>query len=430
MSIFGMMRTATSGMNAQSNRLGTVADNIANASTAGYKRASTEFSSLVLESGNGEYNSGSVNTSMRYGITQQGGFDFTTSATDLAVSGNGFLVVADSADSGAATHLTRAGSFVKDGEGYLVNSAGYFLMGVPWVDQNTEPALPANGASGLQPIKIETAGLQAEASTAGTFNVNFPSNATVEATATPLDGSTAPVSSYKSSLVAIDNLGNEVTLDVYSSLTSTTPGGTSTWEVAVFNHADADPNTVFPYAAGPLATTTLTFDNTTGLFDLTIPSPTSISIPVPNGGTLDIDMSESTQLAAPYQVIGANVNGTAPSAVDHIEIDDTGTLYAVYENGQRTKKALVPLGTVPNPNNLTPVAGNAYDPSSSSGQLLIGAAGRGGLGSLVPKALEKSTVDIASELTTMIEAQHSFTANSKVFQTAADLMEVLVNLRR
>ncbi len=48
----------------------------------------------------------------------------------------------------------------------------------------------------------------------------------------------------------------------------------------------------------------------------------------------------------------------------------------------------------------------------------------------MPKALEKSTVDIASELTTMIEAQHSFTANSKVFQTAADLMEVLVNLKR
>ncbi len=73
MSIFGMMRTATSGMGAQSNRLGTVADNIANSSTAGYKRASTEFSSLILESGNGEYNSGSVNTDIRYGISQQGG---------------------------------------------------------------------------------------------------------------------------------------------------------------------------------------------------------------------------------------------------------------------------------------------------------------------------------------------------------------------
>jgi flagellar hook protein FlgE len=30
----------------------------------------------------------------------------------------------------------------------------------------------------------------------------------------------------------------------------------------------------------------------------------------------------------------------------------------------------------------------------------------------------------------MIEAQYSYTANSKVFQTAGELMEVLVNLKR
>ena len=49
---------------------------------------------------------------------------------------------------------------------------------------------------------------------------------------------------------------------------------------------------------------------------------------------------------------------------------------------------------------------------------------------MVSGALEKSTVDIASELTTMIESQHSYTANSKVFQTGTELMEVLINLRR
>ncbi len=431
MSIFGMMRTATSGMGAQSNRLGTVADNIANASTAGYKRASTEFSSLVLESGNGEYNSGSVNTSMRYAITQQGGFDFTTSATDLAVSGNGFLVVADGTGTGSASHLTRAGSFLKDGDGYLVNSAGYFLLGVPWgVDPNTQPALPANGASGLEAIQIQTQRLEAEASTLGTFNINVPLDATIE-TNLPSANTAMPVASYKSSLVAIDNLGQEVTLDVYLAKTATGP---DTWEITVFDHRDADPTSgSFPYAGAtvPLVTEpNLIFDATTGKLDVAGGSATSITIPVPNGGSLVVDMSKTTQLAAPYQVIDADVNGTAPSAVDHIEIDDTGTLFAVYENGQRVKKALIPLATVSNPNNLTPVAGNAYDVSASSGDLLVGAAGRGGLGSLVPKALEKSTVDIASELTTMIEAQHSFTANSKVFQTAADLMEVLVNLRR
>ncbi len=143
-----------------------------------------------------------------------------------------------------------------------------------------------------------------------------------------------------------------------------------------------------------------------------------------------IDISQSTQLTGPYTVIESTVDGTEPSAVDRIEIDDTGTLYAIYDNGGREKKFLVPLASVPSPDNLIPRAGNVFDLSADSGQLLVGQAGTGGFGSLVPKALEKSTVDIASELTTMIEAQHSFTANSKVFQTAADLMEVLVNLKR
>ena len=427
MSIFGMMRTATSGMGAQSNRLGTVADNIANVSTVGYKRASTEFASLVLASGTGEYNSGSVNTDVRYGISTQGGFDFTTSATDLAVSGNGFLVVADNATASAASHLTRAGAFVQDGSGYLVNSAGYLLMGVPWLIQNVVPALPANGTAGLVPVQIQTQALQAVPSTVGAFNVNLPSTTITEVNL-PSANVAAPLDSFKSSLVAIDNLGGEVTLDVYFSHTV----NPNEWEVSVYDQADAAPATVFPYggAGVPLVTQTFTFDPLNGGFDLALPSPTTVTIPVPNGGTLVVDMAQTTQLSAPFQVLEATVDGNAPSSVDRIEIDDAGTLVAIYKNGQRTNKYLIPLATVASPDNLTPAAGNVFDLGSDSGQLLVGAPGTGGFGSLVPKALEKSTVDIASELTTMIEAQHSFTANSKVFQTAADLMEVLVNLRR
>ena len=52
MSLYGVMRTSVSGMNAQSNKLAAVADNIANANTTGYKRASTEFSTLVDEASN------------------------------------------------------------------------------------------------------------------------------------------------------------------------------------------------------------------------------------------------------------------------------------------------------------------------------------------------------------------------------------------
>ncbi len=56
--------------------------------------------------------------------------------------------------------------------------------------------------------------------------------------------------------------------------------------------------------------------------------------------------------------------------------------------------------------------------------------GQSGLGNIVHGALEESTVDLASELTSMIESQRSYTANSKVFQTGSEILDVLVNLKR
>ncbi len=77
MSLYGMMRTGSSGRNAQASRLSTVADNIANSGTTGYKGASTEFSSLLLPSVSGNYNSGAVQTDIRYAISNQGALQYT-----------------------------------------------------------------------------------------------------------------------------------------------------------------------------------------------------------------------------------------------------------------------------------------------------------------------------------------------------------------
>jgi len=101
MGLYGMMRTSASGMAAQANRLSTVADNIANSGTTGYKRASAEFASLILQSGQSEYTSGSVDTHIRYAISEQGSFKFTTSATDLGIKDG--RIVAASEVSGAET---------------------------------------------------------------------------------------------------------------------------------------------------------------------------------------------------------------------------------------------------------------------------------------------------------------------------------------
>lgn len=421
MSISGMMRTSASGMAAQSSRLGTVSDNIANASTHGYKRAFTEFSTVVLESGKGAYVPGSVDTTVRYGISQQGGFDYTTSPTDIAIDGNGFILVAD--NSGAA-FMTRAGSFVKVENGDLVNAAGYKLLGYPM--NGGTAAVSANGTTGLVPVNISALALQATPSTQGTFNVNVPVDADVSATPPGTTNDTTSVYTAKTSITAVDNVGREVTFDVYYTKTNT-----NEWEVAIFDQSTRDPTTKsFPYSTAALVTETLTFDPATGKLDTALPSPTSITVPVPNGQNLVLDVSKTSELNDDFLPSDTTINGNKPSSVENVEINGDGTVYAVYGNGARVGVFRIPLATVPAPDNLTPGPGNVYSVSASSGNLQLGFPGTGGFGDVKASQLEKSTVDTASELTTMIESQFAFTANSKVFQTGGELMEVLVNLKR
>ncbi|MDH4983621.1 flagellar hook protein FlgE [Hyphomicrobium sp. D-2] len=420
MGLYSTMRTSASGMAAQANRLGAVSDNIANATTAGYKRSTIEFSSLVLDGGGSEYVSGSVESHTRYMISEQGARSFTTSGTDLAVKGNGFFIVSNE---NGQTFMTRAGSFVPNGNGELVNAAGFKLMGYSVL--NGPPSIVANGTAGLEVVTIGKLGLQANASTEGRLKVNMPlSAAVVPAANLPSANAATAQHTAMTSLTAYDNLGNQLTLDVYS----TNLGG-GNWEVSVFNRADAAPGGGFPYAGGAMATETLVFDTTNGQFTST--SPTSVTVAVPNGANLKIDMSGSTNLAGNYQLLDATVvNGNAPEDVDRIEIAEDGTMYSVFGSGTRIATYKIPLGSVASPDNLQPMAGNVFVATSKSGEMQIGFPGESGFGTMIAGALEQSTVDLASELTTMIEAERNYTANSKVFQTGAELMDVLVNLKR
>jgi flagellar hook protein FlgE len=419
MSLYGMMRTGVSGMNAQANRLSATADNIANSGTAGYKRASTQFSTLVIPGSTGNYNSGGVTTTTRHAISEDGILQYTTSSTDLAVDGDGFFVVADT---NGTPYLTRAGNFVPDADGHLVNAAGYTLLGYSFA--NGTPSATANGFAGLEPVTISQTGLTATPSTTGDFYANLPHDADSVAAA-DLPSANASTATYtaKSSLVAYDDAGAEKLLDVYFTKTAD-----NTWEVAVYDQSQAAAGTGFPYASGPLATETLTFDGTTN--QLTGASASSIDIPVPNGGTVTLDLSQSTQFAADYSVYDAKVNGNPPSAIQDIQISDDGTVYAQYDDGSLRALYRVPLASVESPDNLKVLSGNVFAATADSGDPTLGFPGDGKLGGIKSGALENSNVDIAQELTDMIESQRTYTANSKVFQTGSDLMDVLVNLAR
>lgn len=418
MSLYGVLRTGVSGMNAQSTKLGTIGDNIANTGTTGYKAASTAFSALILDSSKTAYNSGAVATQVRHSVSTQGSLSYTTSATDLAVQGDGFIMVADP---DGQPYLTRAGSFITDASsGNLVNAGGYTLLGYKLDDGN--PSAVLNGVGNLSPVNVTSRNLQAVPSTSGDFTVNLPANEPVNAGDLPSDNLATSTYTVKSSIVAYDNIGNAVTLDVYMSKTVASP---ATWEVSVFNQADAASDGGFPYANDALATSTMTFDDHGN-----IDSSTIITIPVPGGEDLDLDMAGSTQLATAFTPMNVTVNGNSPSSISGIQIDRDGTVYAGYDNGARIAVYRIPLATVPSPDNLQPQPGDAFSITTGSGDLQIGFPTEGGRGALVSGALEQSNVDMASELTDMIVAQRDYTANSKVVQTASDLLDVLMTLKR
>ena len=417
MSLYGVLRTGVAGLSVQASKLGTVADNIANANTTGYKRSSMEFSTMVLGEKLDNYNPGGVTSTVRSHVTQQGGLLQTTSATDLAIEGNGFFVVTDMDGS---PFLTRAGAFVPDGNGKLINAAGYTLMGYPLDDAGPNPV--ANGLAGLQEVIITQEQLDALPSTEGRLSANLPAAAAVSADLPSGNAATAQPTT-KTSIVGYDNLGTEVIFDVYFSMTAP-----NQWEVAVFDQRDAAAGGAFPYAAGPLATTTLDFDPTTG--NLAGGGATDIAIPVPNGATVDLDLSQMTQLSADFTVLGAEVDGSAPSAVAEIEFASDGTVVALLENGSRRPIFRLALADVTSPDRLRSVSGNVYTPTEGSGDIRVGVPGTGGFGTIVGGALEQSNVDMAAELVSMIEAQRAYSANSKVFQTGAELLDVLISLKR
>ncbi len=158
--------------------------------------------------------------------------------------------------------------------------------------------------------------------------------------------------------------------------------------------------------------------------------PSNIIFAIPSGEQITLDITGTTQLAADFMTVDADVNGNGASAVVGYDISDDGNVSLKYADGTLEPRYHIPLADVASPDNLTVLNGNAFSANSSSGVTVMGFANSSGFGSIKSGSLEGSNVDLAGELTEMIESQRSYTANSKVFQTGSDLLDVLVNLGR
>ncbi|MEO0911326.1 MAG: flagellar hook-basal body complex protein, partial [Pseudomonadota bacterium] len=176
----------------------------------------------------------------------------------------------------------------------------------------------------------------------------------------------------------------------------------------------------------PLAQSNLTFDAATG--QIAGGGPVTLGITVTGGAPTQLDLSGISQLSSDYQVIAAQTNGNAPGSIERVEVAGNGIVFGIFENGDAVPISQIALAKVPSPDSLTRLPGNSYAVSVDSGDVLVGQAETDGFGSILAGALEESNVDLASELTIMIESQRSYTANSRVFQTGSDLLDVLINL--
>ena len=206
-----ILNTSVSGMQADSNWLSSISQNVANANTTGYKDVETDFSTLVDQIANGSQDFGGVSTSQVSINSLQGNVVSTSTPTNLAVQGSGFFVVSDSS---GTLYLTRNGSFTPDASGNLVNSAGYYLMAANV--QNGVSPLAANSLTGLQKVNVVNAGQTATPTTSATLTANLPSTATPVAAANlPSANSASSTYTEATSLVVYDNLGGSHTINLY-----------------------------------------------------------------------------------------------------------------------------------------------------------------------------------------------------------------------
>jgi flagellar hook protein FlgE len=177
MGIFDALNTAVSGLQAQSFALQNISGNIANSQTTGYKETDTYFEDLVSAAALGQQTANGVTAAARSTNTVQGTIQSASVSTDMAINGDGWFVVAKPTGTSdnqpvfsGVNNYTRAGDFQLNSGGYLVNGAGYYLMGIP-INRTTGNPI----GSSPQVLQFTNDFVPAQETTAITYQLNLPS---------------------------------------------------------------------------------------------------------------------------------------------------------------------------------------------------------------------------------------------------------------
>ena len=248
MSLFGALTSGVSGLTAQSSAMGAISDNITNVNTIGYKGTDVNFDTLVtVQTSSTFYSAGGVQSKPRQDTGVQGLLQSSTSQTDIAISGNGFFVVNEASQPGLSNEFlfSRAGSFFQDDEGYLRNTAGYYLQAWPTTadgtvtTNNTSLTIPNQNVIStdfLATVNLNRVGGTATATSEIGIGTNLPS--------TDAQGAT-----HKTDVQFFDTLGNANT----TSFTYTRGNRDNEWDVSITPPSGVNVVTLFSDTAGSTA---------------------------------------------------------------------------------------------------------------------------------------------------------------------------------
>ena len=403
-----------SGLTASSNALSTIANNLANLNTIGYKDQQARFSDLFYQTvgtnGAGDPIAQGAGTTIGSipSLFTQGNVNPTGVATDVAINKGGFFIV----QKNGAQSYTRAGNFEVGKDNLLETADGQQVLGY----SATNGVL---NTQGLSPLSLG----------AGTIS---PASATSEVQlSTNLDATAAVGTTYSTPITIYDSLGASHNL-----MFTFTKTGTNAW-----NYSVSIPAADVGGATDPTVLTTgaLTFE---GNGKLT--SPAANITPINIAGFVDgannlafswnvFDANENgllTQMAAPSSTASTQQDGGGSGALVNFNIGSDGTITGAFSNGKTAILGQIALATFADNQGLVRTGNNDFTPTLASGQPVIGAPGNGGRGTLSGGALEQSNVDIAQEFAALIVAQRGYEANARCVTTFDQVTQATINLKQ
>ncbi|GHU97161.1 flagellar hook protein FlgE [Spirochaetia bacterium] len=466
-----MMRSLYSGVSGLQNhqtRMDVIGNNISNINTTGFKKGRVTFQDMLYQQLSaasrpndevGGVNPKEVGLGMTIAsidtIHTQGSLQTTGVNTDLAISGSGFFILKD----GLNAVYTRAGNFTVDQNGTFVNpSNGMKVQG--WMALEIDGVQILDTSRDTEDLIIPIGGKDPARATT---SVNFACNLDKR---TPFIGEGAGEAEIRqgtwgTEITIFDNFGDAHTLRVEFSRIpgEDNPNSSNAWNATVTVDPQ-NPNPTNPAvgfgAVGEGNTFTVNFSNLGNLASVvdaagnTSPDAGAVLMRVGfdvqnatpgadgvirqefdlNLGTVGGLVNSITQYAEGSTTKAFTQDGYTMGYLENFKIDQSGGITGIYTNGTNRILGQIALASFANQGGLEKAGDNNYAATNNSGIANVGASNTQGKGKIISGTLEMSNVDMAEQFTDMIVTQRGFQANTRTIQTADQLLQELLTLKR